>query len=380
MNNVPKFYRCKILENNNIKNKIALVENEKDLFNLYENIVSFKEYKLKYKNQINYFTLPFFKNIYQLVVNNFDIINSLKITSNCFSDERKLIIDFIINKLKTGYTLSESLTVFNQYFDKIVTEMVRISEKTANLNQSIINIINYLESKNNMKEKIKKTIRYPITILILVNIIILIWLILIIPQFQNIFNDLNVELPLLTKCVVGCSNILINYPIIISVIFVGILIYIKLNINIIKNKLLKFPIVKDINNSINKMQFFNSLSLMLQSHINLIEALDCLNKVENFKQYSSIVSFIKSGKTLTTSIIISQKFEEYEVSIISIGEKSGQIWVSFQAIVNILNTKINNKLDKIVSILPTILMIIAGILLITLVYSTFNPLYNGFNY
>lgn len=380
MNNSLKFYKCKILENNNVKNKIALVENKKDLFSLYENIISFKEYKPKHKNPINYFTLPFFKNIHQLVVSNFDIINSLKITSSCFSDERKLIVNFVLNKLKTGYTLSESLIVFNKYFDNIVIEMVRISEKTANLNQSIINIINYLESKNNIEEKIKKTIRYPITILILVNTIILVWLILIIPQFQSIFNDLNIELPLITKCIVGCSNILIHYPIIVSIIFIGILIYIKLNIDVIKNKLLKFPIVKDINNNINKMQFFDSLSLMLQSHINLIEALDCLNKVENFKQYSSIVSLIRSGKTLTTSIIISQKFEEYEVSIISIGEKSGQIWVSFHAIVNILNTKINNKLDKIVSTLPTILMLIAGLLLITLVYSTFNPLYNGFNY
>lgn len=375
-----KFYKCKIFENNSIKSKIALVENEKDLLSLYENIISFKEYKPKYKDTINYFTLPFFKNIYQLVVNNFDIINSLKITSNCFGDERKLIVDFIINKLKLGYTLSESLTIFNKYFDSIVIEMVRISEKTANLSQSIINIINYLESKNNMKEKIKKTIRYPITILVLVNAIMFIWLILVIPQFQSIFNDLNIELPLLTKCIIKCSNILINYPIIISIIFMGILFYIKLNINIVKNKLLKLPIIKDINNSINKMQFFNSLSLMLQANINLIEALDCLNKVENFKQYSSIVSLIRSGKTLTTSIIISQKFEDYEVSIISIGEKSGQIWISFQSIVNILNMKINNKLDKIVSILPTILMVIAGLLLITLVYSTFNPLYNGFNY
>lgn len=383
MNNSLKFYKCKILENNNIKKEIALVEDKKDLFNLYKNIISFKEYKPKYKDPINYFTLPFFKNIYQLVVNKFDIISALNITANCFIDERKLIVNFILNKLKIGYTLSESLAnsfLFNKYFDNIVIEIVRISEKTANLSQSITNIINYLESKNNTKEKIKKTIRYPVIIIILVNIIILFWLILIIPQFQSIFNDLNIELPLLTKCIIKCSFILINYPIIISIIFISILVYIKLNIHIITNKILNFPIIKDINNSINKMQFFNALSLMLQANINLIEALDCLNEVENFKQYSNIVNFIRNGKTLTTAIILSQKFENYETSIISVGEKSGQIWISFQSIANILNIKINDKLDKIISTLPTILMIIAGLLLITLVYSTFNPLYTGFNY
>ena len=386
MNNSLKFYKCKILvinnlENNNIKNEIALVEDKNDLFSLYNNIISFKEYKLNYKDPINYFTLPFFKNIYQLVINNFDIINALNITAHCFTDERKLIVNFILNKLKTGYTLSESLAnSFNKYFDNIVIEIVRISEKTANLSKSITNIINYLESKNNTKEKIKKAIRYPITILILVNIIILIWLILIIPQFQSIFNDLNIELPLLTKCIIKCSDVLINHPIIIGIIFISILIYIKLNIENLKSKMLQLPIIKDINNSINKMQFFNALSLMLQANINLIEALDCLNKVENFKQYSSIVNFIRNGKTLTASIIISQKFEDYEISIISVGEKSGQIWISFQSIANILNIKINDKLDKIISTIPTILMIIAGLLLIILVYSTFNPLYTGFNY
>ena len=51
----------------------------------------------------------------------------------------------------------------------------------------------------------------------------------------------------------------------------------------------------------------------------------------------------------------------------------------FKSIVKILSIRINNKLDKIISTLPTMLMIIAGILLIILVYSTFNPLYTGFN-
>ena len=209
-----KFYKCKIFENNNIKNEIVLVENKTDIFNIYNNIINIKPYKLKHKNYVNYFTLPFFNNLYQLVVNNFDIINALQMTAHCFTDERKLIVDFIINKLKLGCTLSESLNIFNEYFDNIVIEMIKISEKTANINQSILNIIEYLESKNNIKNKIKKTIRYPITILILVNVIIIIWLVLIIPQFESIFDDLNIELPLLTKCIITCSNILINYPII----------------------------------------------------------------------------------------------------------------------------------------------------------------------
>ena len=375
-----KFYKCKVLENNIIKNEMALVENKQDLFNLYKNIISIKEYKPKYKNPINYFTLPFFKNIYQLVNNNFDIINSLKITAYCFIDERKLIINFILNKLKIGYTLSESLDIFDEFFNEIVIEIVKISEKTANLSQSIMNIINYLESRNNMQSKIKKTIRYPVTILILVNITILFWLLLIIPQFKNIFIDLNIKLPLLTKCIVKFSSFLIKYPIIFIVIFICISLYIKLNFNNIKNKLLKFPIIKDINTNINKIQFFKSLSLMLQANIDLIESLDCLNKVENFKKYSNIVNFIRNGKTLTASVIISQKFEPYEISIISVGEKSGQIWISLQSIVNILQIKVNDKLDKIIAILPTILMIFAGLLLITLVYSTFTPLYTGFNY
>lgn len=375
-----KFYKCKIFENNNIKNEIVLVENKTDIFNIYNNIINIKPYKLKHKNYVNYFTLPFFNNLYQLVVNNFDIINALQMTAHCFTDERKLIVDFIINKLKLGCTLSESLNIFNEYFDNIVIEMIKISEKTANINQSILNIIEYLESKNNIKNKIKKTIRYPITILILVNVIIIIWLVLIIPQFESIFDDLNIELPLLTKCIITCSNILINYPIIISIILVSIICYFKLNIHVINNKLLRLPIINEINNNINKMQFFNALSLMLHAKINLIEALDCLNKVEIFNKYASIVNFIKNGKTITTATILSQKFEEYEISIISVGEKSGQIWISFKSIVNILNIKINNKLDKIISTLPTILMIIAGFLLIVLVYSTFNPLYEGFKY
>ena len=375
-----KFYKCKILNNNITTIELALVENKKELFNLYTNIIAINEYKPKHKDPIEYFTLPFFENIYQLIIGNFEIINALQVTAHCFSDERKLIVKFIINKLKIGYTLSESLSIFDKYFDNIVIELIRVSEKTANISKVIQNIINYLKAQNKMKEKVKQTIRYPIISLLLVNTLVLIWLIIIIPQFQGIFEELNIKLPLLTKFIIKCSSILINYPIIISVIFISILIYIKTNINSIKNKLLKLPIINNINNAINKMQFFNALSLMVQANINLIEALDCLNKVENFKQYANIVNFIRSGKTVTASVILNQKFKNYEISIISVGEKSGQIWISFQSIVNILNIKINDKLDKIISTLPTIIMIISGILLIILIYSTFNPLYNGFNY
>ena len=376
-----QLYKCKCINKQyQIQNILIIAKSENELLQINKNIISYKKYKSKLTNPTKNFTLPFFKNLYQLLSNQYELIEALKISLNFFEDERNLIINYIIANIRQGYSFSKTLGLFNQYFDSIVIETIRISEKTAELTHALRNIINYLESQLNIKSRINNTIRYPILVLTLILCIVNIWLIWIIPQFSGIFTDLNIQAPLVTKCILTCSSIIINYKYIILLLVIISTVYCIVFLDKIKGTILKLPIINNIVKNIHKMKFFESLSIMLKSKLNLVDSLECLNTIPEFQKYANIVQFIKSGKTLYEASSLNQQFSNYELAIILTGEQSGQPWIVFQSISNILQFKLNEQFNRIASMLPSILMSIAGVILILLAYSTFAPLYSVFPY
>ena len=119
------------------------------------------------------------------------------------------------------------------------------------------------------------------------------------------------------------------------------------------------------------------MELMLSNKINLIDALGCISNT--IPQITLVIDLIKSGKTFSEALKKAKILNEYELSIISSGERSGELWVAFKSISETSRQNIENMSQRIVAIVPSIVMIGIGLLLIILIYALFIPLYSNLN-
>lgn len=366
-----------LTDNNSIEHELVILNSLNDIYKQHNNIISIKSKNLKIKSPIATFSLPFFKHLYQLVINKYTLLDALKIVQNCFSDTKAVIVKFFINQIMQGHALSECLGLFPEYFDQIIIEIIKTAEQSGNLSKSLKNIIQYLNSQLEISNKIKEAIKYPITVLVIVNIILFFWLIVIVPHFKTIFDDLNIQTSFLTNFIIFLSDGLINYNIIVLFILGLMIVLLFLFKHKIKSIIFKIPLIKYISTNIIKLKFSESMALMIEEKIDIIDALTCICSIEKFQIYEKIIEFINMGKTLTASLLLTKQFSSYEASIIKIGEKSNTLHTAFNSIKDILSLKISDKFNKIIALLPIILICFVGLLIVILAYATFAPLYSN---
>ncbi len=137
------------------------------------------------------------------------IHDSIKETANATEDKRlKEIFQTIDEELNQGSSLTNSIENFKEELGDVTLAMIRLGESTGNMADALAKLASILQEVWDNQQKFKKAIRYPITVICA---IIIAFVILVVPQFREIFEQLNAELPLPTKILLNIEYVMTNY-------------------------------------------------------------------------------------------------------------------------------------------------------------------------
>ena len=377
-----KLYSCKLL------NKKGYVEYHKifadsidDLTQKIKDIgletISISHKTVVLKNVTKNFAIPFFKNLQPLIENKINLIESLKITKKLFKDEEVIaIIQAILQNLANGMSFSSSLKTFNQFFDNWCIKTIEISEQTADLPTSLTQIVNHMEEHEIFVSRIKNSMKYPIMLVIFISIVFLFWFFFLVPQFANLFHEINVTPPLISRCIIACSNFAIkNLYILLSTLSIAYFGIFHIYLKKYRNFRLKDCVFKSIKITVQKYNFFNVMATLLQNKVNLIEALECCLDIT--PKISKILNDIKSGSSLQKALRKYSFLNEFELSIISTGEISGNLSFAFKTLSDLSKTKAETAIRKITTNIQPTVIIILGVILIIFVIAMIIPLYSN---
>ena len=376
-----QLYLCKLVNNKGyVECHKIFAENTDELIRNIQNIgfetISVTPSKVAIKNVTKNFVIPFFKNLQPLIENKINLVEALKILKQLFKDDDIIaIIQAILQNLSNGVSFSTSLKVFNQFFDNWCIKSIEISEKTADLPKTIKQVVHHIEEHEIFETKIKNSMKYPVMLIIFICTVFLFWFFFLIPQFSTLFQDINVTPPLISRFVISCSdfatrNLYILLPT-FSIAYFVIAIYLKRY----KNFRFKDCLFRTVTNTVQKYYFFNVMATLLQNKVNLIDALECCFDIN--PKISKILNDIKSGSSLQKALSKCSFLDEFDLSIVSTGEISGNLAFAFKTLSDLSKIKAESTIRKITSNIQPIVIIILGIVLIIFIIAMIVPLYSN---
>jgi len=118
-----------------------------------------------------------------------------------------VLID-VRNKIESGLSLSEALLRQKNVFSRLYISMVNAGEMAGILDRTLNDLAVFLEKENNMQLQIKNKTAYPKFVLGFAVVVMLALIIFIIPIFQDAYQGLGAQLPLLTRIVIKFGNAL----------------------------------------------------------------------------------------------------------------------------------------------------------------------------
>ncbi len=296
---------------------------------------------------------------------------SLKILSDAQENNRfkGMILD-ILEEVKNGKSLADSLSVFPNIFPSVYVGMVRAGEESGVLPQVLKRLGAFMERVQKIKSEITSSLIYPLFLVVAGILSIAALILLVIPKFTEVFEGVGIALPLSTQVMISLNNIVTSYGWIFIIILIGVFFLLKRLLKQtgvkarIDKKKLGIPILGNILWRIEISRFTRTLGTLLENGVSLLNSIDISRGVLSNSFLSNIIDQvkpeIKAGKGLTNSLGVRSFFPGIAQHLLSVGEETGKLDEMLIKVADNMDADIEQRIKRLISLVEPALILIMG--------------------
>src|SRR5215475_4243512 len=123
----------------------------------------------------------------------------------------------VTTEVESGNSLAESMKNYPKVFDSLYTNMVGAGETGGILDTIFQRLSVYIEKAVKLKRAVQSAMVYPVAVAVIAGAVITLILWKVVPAFTELFESMNVDLPLPTRVVIGASKFVGSYGILLAI-------------------------------------------------------------------------------------------------------------------------------------------------------------------
>lgn len=288
--------------------------------------------------------------------------------------------------VQNGRPLSEAFQQYKKYFPPVFIGLLKAGEVASQLDKALEELSDHLIKEYDLVKKIKSAMVYPGLLLTASFGVIIFLLTFVLPKLAKSFALSGTDLPLVTKILLSTSNFLTSNIIILSILFVVIVGGIIFAAKTAKGKILiatvlfKAPVVKDLIKRVALVRFTRTLGSLLAGASPVLEALktssEAVGNVFYEKAIQEVIEKVRSGVPMSKSLqAYKELFPTLLVSLIAVGEKTGNIEYVLNTFSNFYDQEVQNKLKDLTTLFEPILLMAMGLIIGTIAIAVLLPIY-----
>ncbi|GAB6076466.1 type II secretion system F family protein [Desulfurobacterium crinifex] len=330
--------------------------------------------------------LVFTRQLYAMVHAGIPIVAALKVIKEQISNKRlKQITGDLASHIEEGGRFSTALSKYKNVFGDLYISMIKAAEESGTLEETLKKLSDYLEKIEKLRGKIKSALSYPVFVLVITTIIVGGILVFVVPTFKALYEDLGGELPALTQLVINTSNFLRDY---IGWIVLGFVVTIVLLIQLRKIKqvryvmdsfFLRLPIFGELILKSNIASFSRTLSSMIGSGLNILDALSIAGETANNevlrKAIDGVREQVEKGVSISVALSRYKVFPPMLINMVAIGEEAGTLDEMLTKVADFYEEEVDRTVDALTSLIEPMMMVIIGGIIGFIIIAMYLPIF-----
>ncbi len=319
------------------------------------------------------------------------LIKSLSILSSQQPNKTvKTMIERVSQSVQSGGTLSDGLAQYPRIFDDLFVNMVKAGESGGIVDVVLDRLGDYREKAEALRKKIKSAMTYPIIVLIVAALIMTILMVVVVPQFKEMFEDSDSELPALSTAVFNFSENMIANPVLVpNVVWLGGFIFLVVigmkafgktstGKKVCDRMVLRLPLLGDVQRKNAIAKFSRTLGTLITSGVSILESLritkETAGNVVIEESIGMIYDKVREGDSMVSPMKAANIFPEMAISMVEVGEETGQLPDMLLKVADVYEEEVKDSVDTMTTILqPLMIVFLAGIVAV-IVFAIFAPL------
>ena len=303
----------------------------------------------------------------------------------------KKVLSKVKADLEKGLQLSAALATFPTQFSTVFISLLSAGETSGNLESSLLQIATQLKKENDLKKKIMSAMAYPAILLSLAFGVVALLVTVVLPRVSKIFSQAHVQLPLLTRILLGISDFVTNNFFATLAILAGSIVCIVLarRSTIGKRALqilfIKTPLVAPLMKKIALVRFTGTLHSLMKAGVPLTRALEITAQAVGNASYRDVLLNIAKNEIargISLGIALKQRPEHFPrltSSMIIVGEKSGNFENVLENLSSFYEEEVDGTIKALITILEPALLLGIGLIIGAIALSIVMPIYQMIN-
>jgi type IV pilus assembly protein PilC len=300
--------------------------------------------------------------------------------------EFREVISQIRDKVSSGDDFSKAVTDFGDMFPPLYSATLKAGERSGEMEQVIRRFVRYLGLVLETRKRVVSALVYPLTLIGLSIGLIVVMTVYVLPKFTDFFSNLQVELPLLTRITMGTSlfvkdNILFIFLVLVAAGF-ALTQFSRseaggMTISFWK---LKIPFLGPIFHQTAISEFCRSLSTLLAGGIPLVTSLEVATRAVSSPYLKSkldpVIQRVREGQPLADTLEATGVTSDIVIDMVQVGEATGELDRMLFDLSDFLDEEVEVRLDRVLTLLEPVMMILMGLIVATLLVSVYLPLFS----
>jgi type IV pilus assembly protein PilC len=297
----------------------------------------------------------------------------------------KSVLDQVRTDVEAGSTLSAAMSRHPKVFDNLYTNMIAAGETGGILDTILQRLSIFIEKIVKLKRALRSAMIYPTAIFTVAIGVVVILLWKVVPVFQTLFEGFNVQLPFLTRLVIGLSSVVQHLGIFMLAIVVGGIVGLRFYYktdngrHVVDKTLLKLPVLGDVIRKITVARFTRTLATLLTSGVPILECLVITAKTSGNAILEDVIHTmrqkIEEGGTMADPMRQSNFFPAMVTQMVSVGESTGEMDSMLIKVADFYEEETDVMVASLLTILEPMLMVFLGVVVGGVVIAMYLPLF-----
>ena len=298
----------------------------------------------------------------------------------------RLILGDLKFSVENGKPLSEGLKHYPKDFNPVFINMIKAGEASGKLDESLRRLNLQLKKEYALVSKVKNALIYPVVLIAGVLGVLALIITFVIPRLVAVFEGSSLKIPLTTRALFFLAKMASFKPTltmaILLILLAGGIYLLRLDkVKAFFNRLLyRLPIAKDLLRQLELVRFARTLGELLASGLAIGEALEITSEGMGLAVYRKII--LEAREKVIKGVSLANAFRKDEkyfpgllTSVISVGEKTGQLDKILLELADFYEEQADNSLKTLTSLIEPVLLVIVGLLIGGMAISIVVPIY-----
>ncbi|MBK9383517.1 MAG: type II secretion system F family protein [Planctomycetes bacterium] len=297
----------------------------------------------------------------------------------------KRVLSDVRDEVESGTAMSEAMKKHPAAFDRLYCNMVKAGETGGALDAILMRLAVFMERTRNIRDKAKGAMTYPVVVVFVAVLVIAIVFTFVIPKFREIFDSFDIELPTLTRTLIGASDVFVKWwwAILLGLIVPIVIFRICLRSFygfrfLVHRVLLRVPVAGIMVERLVVARFSRTFGTLISSGVPHLEALEIVrgavgNEVMR-RAIEDVRVSVREGESIAEPLGESGVFDDMVTNMVDVGEETGTLDVMLLKVADAYEAEADRRIEVFFKVLEPALLVVMAVVVGVIVAALFLPL------